>query len=63
MACAFITMDCLCACSWWMVPPGPVWMSTFMMIPLNWKYKTADTGFKSYTLIYECVLSLSDLFN
>lgn len=63
MACAFITMDCLCASSWWMVPPGPVWMSTFMMILLNWKYKTADTGFKSYTLIYECALSLSDLFN
>lgn len=63
---ALITVNCSCASSWWMIPPDPVWMSglsTFMMTILNWKYKTVDTGFKSCTLIYECALSLSHLFN
>lgn len=54
---ALIILNCSCASSWWMIPPDPVWvsgLSTFIMIMLNWKYKTVDTGLKSYPLIYEC---------
>ena len=66
MACAPITVSCLLLvpARWFhQVQAGCLICLPLLIIALNWKCKTADTGCKSYMLIYECALRLSDLFN
>jgi len=54
MVCALLTVNCLCASSWWMIPPDPcvdVWFVYLHDDNIKLENTRLDTGFKSCTLI------------